>query len=191
MAVHAEGGEGRSATGPKARRPAVAVALQRQAFAALHLNSCRARVRRPHSEGCAAAVHVSMQCDAHRRRARAWRSRAVHGLHARLAPGAVSVGSGEARSVFKHACRTVSLVAEGGLQVRRTTAAPLAASAQQAGCLTGRSGAVLSLLCARFCVLQGCAAGRTGTPAGREAADREVRESAAGHCDAMHGAAIP
>lgn len=184
--MHTRDGAGRSFTGPKARRPAVAVALQRHFITALHLNSCRARMRRPHSEGRAAAI--SVERDAHRRRARGWRRWAMHGLHARLAPGAVSVGSAEACSKCVEA-RRVESYRIGRLQLRRTTAAPLAASARQAGCLIGTSGAVLSLLFAHLRTVQCRAAEPSGMPAGGQAADREVRNSA-GHCKAID-AAIP
>ena len=186
VAGDAKDGEGRSVTGPKARRPAVAVALQRQFLAAMHLNSCRARMRRPHSEGRAAAV--SMERDAHRCCARVWLRRAVYGLHARLAPGAVSVGSGEACSKFVEARKQESYLRRR-LELRLTTAAPLAASAWQAACLSGTSGAVLSVLLAHLRAVQCRAAKLSGMPAGGQAAYREVRESA-GHCKAI-GAAIP
>ena len=168
------------------RRPAVTVALQQHFIAALHLNSCRARMRRPHTEGPAAAI--SVERDAHCRRARAWRRRAVYGLHAHLAPLAVSVGSGEAFSKFVEACKVESYRG-GRLQLKRTTAAPLAASARQAGCLIGTSDAVLLLLFAHFRTVQCRAAETSGMPAGGQAADREVRDSA-GHSTGIDAAIV-
>ena len=65
----------RRRTGLKARRPGVAAARQRQHAAAPDLQRRRARVRRPHAEGRAAAVRFGVQRQAHGRGRRVRRRR--------------------------------------------------------------------------------------------------------------------